>query len=316
MSNTEWWSKKLKEFVDDAKPFLKIHQDVVEDKKNGHWSVIKHMLLSYFIPMYTSIITSKKNYFKNCIYVDLFAGSGIHELELSNGSVFTTGSSLAAICKSQGKFSEMIFCDKAKKKISALRARIDSIRGKYNNCKFTVTDPMDVNKVVPKVIDIIDSYGKSAHTLFFIDPFGMSLDFEKFKMILERTSSDIFLYFNSDKYMQQVNAGKKGHAPEKNNLFFGGDYWRNASSSQELYRLFKEKILPYRNLIKEFDIMKNANNVAYKIMVCTRKTRGGSPWLDRYEKWVSKRIANETGQTIRTKLEIQYGPQMTLDDYF
>lgn len=115
--------------------------------------------------------------------------------------------------------------------------------------------------------------------------------------------------------MQQVSAGKKGNAPETNDRFFGGDYWRNANNSKELYKMFKQKILNYRSEIKEFNIIATNTIEKYKLVVCTKRTSGGNPWLANFEKEIKKRTDGQTGKSIEGMLERKKGLTTSLSDY-
>lgn len=301
-TNKEWWVEKLKFLTDNAKHFN--DGKPKDNQKIGNWTPIKQIILGYFIPFHTGIITSENNYFDTCIYVDLFAGSGINELSFEENSTKfdITGSALVSVFSSDGKYDEMIFCEGDEHYNQALKERLDSLtkNSKLKNKlkQFTVLDPMDVNLAVPEVIRRIINK-KNAHSLIFVDPYGMQLNFESFEKLFNETKSDIIFYFNSNAYMRQVNAAKKGYGVEKANNFFGTNNWKNINTPDELFTMYLENIEQYRSEIKFFKIMKNKNVEAYRLVVCTKKTKSGNPWLHKFEKEIKKRLENESGETIK-----------------
>lgn len=161
----------------DVEPFHNIETAIYDEI--GSWSLIKLIILGYFVAIHTSIITSKNNIFENCIYVDLFAGSGINRVKLKtfNVDVEITGSSLVTVLAANGKYTEMIFSEIDKDYNKALRNRLEYIDNSdefiEKRSKFNVLEPMDVNDAVPEIIKIINEYGPNTHSLIFIDPYGM-----------------------------------------------------------------------------------------------------------------------------------------------
>ncbi len=211
-TDKDWWIEKLQLLANNIHGLDKIDPNVIN--KIEAWALIKLIILGYFIPFHSTIIKSGNNRFQTSVYIDLFSGCGINQLELIGHHYNFTGSPIVAVNSCNGKYDKFIFNDSKKDYVNALNNRLEELSQKDNfkwlKNKFDVLSPADVNKQIKTVIEIINQFD-NPHSLIFIDPYGMNLDFDRFKLIFENTDSDIIFYFNSEMYMRQVNAGKKGN---------------------------------------------------------------------------------------------------------
>ncbi len=89
----------------------------------GYWSEIKHDILKEYASAYTKILTAEKQSFFKVVYIEGFAGAGIHHSK-RNGS-FGKGSPLVALYI-EPKFKEYHFIELDEHKLDILRQAVES----------------------------------------------------------------------------------------------------------------------------------------------------------------------------------------------
>lgn len=180
----------------------------------------KHYYLTRYIDIFT---TSMKKKWKQLHYIDLFAGSGITELK--NTEKLGWGSPLIAAQNPKNVFNKLHLCEKNKEKYQALKTRIKRIENPPEIQIFNA----DGNKKAKKIIDDIP---RDSLCLFFLDPYGLHLNFETIKILSQRRGDLIIFY--PDKLDILRNWHKYYYDNSKSNLdlFLGDDSnWREVLSN-------------------------------------------------------------------------------------
>ena len=200
----------------------------------GYWSEIKLEIVKKYAEKY-SIILSKQSYLKH-IYIDAFAGAGIHISKTSKEIV--AGSPLNAL-HVEPPFKELHLIDLDGKKAQFLAELTIDFPNVYiyqGDCNKILLE-----KVFPKV-----KYEDYRRGLCLLDPYGLHLKWEVLRKAGEMKSLDIFLNFptmdmNRTALLKNPNAVEKIYI-ERMTAFWGDESWKNVSYSEPLQRgLFGEE---------------------------------------------------------------------------
>jgi len=199
----------------------------------GHWSEIKLEIIKDYAKVY-SIILSKQHYLKH-IYIDAFAGAGIHISKTSKELI--AGSPLNAL-NVEPPFKELHLIDLDGKKaqfLTELAKDFSNVFVYQGDCNKILLE-----KVFPKV-----RYEDYRRGLCLLDPYGLHLKWEVLKKAGEMKSLDIFLNFptmdmNRTALLKNPNAVEKINI-ERMTAFWGDESWKDVSYSDPLQRgLFGE----------------------------------------------------------------------------
>lgn len=153
--------------------------------KIGIWSEIKLEIVRNYASAYTKIL-SKKDWCRGYIYIDAFAGAGLH-LRKETGE-FVHGSPLNAL-KITPPFTEYHFIDLDEDKVESLK-------------KITKGKPDihfyhgDCNEILIKDIFPKLTYDSFKRALCIFDPYGLGLKWETIKKGADLKTVDIFLNFS------------------------------------------------------------------------------------------------------------------------
>jgi len=190
----------------------------------GHWSEIKLEIVKKYAEAY-SIILSKQDYLKH-IYIDAFAGAGIHISKTSKEIV--AGSPLNAL-NVEPPFKELHLIDLDGKKAQFLAG----IMRDYSNVFVYQGDCNKIllEKVFPKV-----RYEDYRRGLCLLDPYGLHLNWEVLKKAGEMKSLDIFLNFPTMD-MNRTALWKNFDAVDEEKIkrmtaFWGDESWKDISYSE------------------------------------------------------------------------------------
>ena len=185
----------------------------------GIWSEIKLEIVKAYASEYSKIM-SKQPTIRRHIYIDAFAGPGIH-LSRQSGN-YVNGSPLNALLV-QPPFTEFHFIDADKKRV----ARLNDLVGRQSN---VFTHPGDCNAILPKDVFSRARYEDYARALCLIDPYNIDLEWRVVHQAGQMRSIEIFLNF----MVMDMNMNVLRKNPEKAesaqidrmNRFWGDDSWR------------------------------------------------------------------------------------------
>lgn len=192
----------------------------------GIWSEIKLEIIKKYSKAYSTILA--KHNLKH-IYIDAFAGTGIHRSKTSGELI--PGSPLNAL-ETEPPFYEYHFIDKSEQKVEVLK---DIAESKPNLTVFVHhgdCNELLITEVFPRV-----RYEDFKRGLCFLDPYGLHLDWTVIKKAGEMKTFDIFINFplldmNRNVLLCDPKKAQQKEI-EKMNRFWGDSSWREATYSQQ-----------------------------------------------------------------------------------
>jgi len=188
-----------------------------------YWSEIKLDIVRDYAAAYSRILNAQTNPALYHIYIDAFAGAGVH-ISKRTGE-FIKGSPLNALLINP-PFREYHLIDLDCKKVGSLF----EITKEYKNVKIYEGDCNQVliEKVFPQV-----KFGAYRRGLCLLDPYGLHLNWEVISKAGEMKSLEIFLNFP----VADMNRNVLWRHPDRvnpqqtarMNSFWGDESWQNAA---------------------------------------------------------------------------------------
>lgn len=189
----------------------------------GYWSEIKLDIIKDYAQAYSVIFNAPSQRRFQHLYIDAFAGAGIH-ISKSTGA-FVPGSPLNAL-HVQPPFREYHFIDLDSKKIAHLKREAKNRADVYpyeGNCNSIL-----LQKVFPRA-----KYEDYKRALCLLDPYGLHLDWRVIETAGYMGSIDMFLNFPIADMNRNVlwrNPEAKGIRKTdigRMNSFWGDESWRH-----------------------------------------------------------------------------------------
>ena len=166
----------------------------------GYWSEVKLAIISKYASAYSKIM-SKQRSIQNYIYIDAFAGAGVH-IRKQTGE-FITGSPLNVLVIVP-VFPEFHFIDLDGDKVDKLRQTVGERRD-------ISLHKGDCNKVLLAEVFPRCRYEDYCRALCLLDPYGLNVNWEVLQKAGEMKSIEIFYNF----MIMDANMNVFGRSPEK-----------------------------------------------------------------------------------------------------
>lgn len=193
----------------------------------GNWSEIKLDIIKDYAAAYSAILTAQKNPSLYHVYIDAFAGAGVH-ISKESGD-FVVGSPVNALHVNP-PFREYHLIDLDSKKVASLKRIIGDradVKVHEGDCNEILLD-----EVFPRVL--FKNYRRG---LCLLDPYGLHLNWEVMKKAGEMKSIDMFLNFP----VADINRNVLWHNPdavdaediERMTAFWGDESWRQIAYSTD-----------------------------------------------------------------------------------
>lgn len=189
----------------------------------GYWSEIKLDIIKEYASAYTMILSAQKNPSFTYIFIDAFAGAGLH-VSKETGE-FVRGSPLNAL-NIKNPFKEYHFIDLEDMKVAELENLVGQRKDVflYNG---------DCNKILPKQLLPKVEYNKYHRALCILDPYGLHLKWDIIETAGRMKSIEIFLNFP----IMDINMNVLKHDQSKvqqeqidrMNAFWGDESWRKVA---------------------------------------------------------------------------------------
>lgn len=186
----------------------------------GYWSELKLDIIREYAAAYSTILTARRNPSFYHIYVEGFAGMGVHLSKAREG--FVPGSPLNAL-KVQPPFHQYHLIDIQAEKIEYLSKLI----GRRNDVFLYRGDCNKIllEKVFPQV-----KYENYRRGMCILDPYGLDLDWKVMRASGQMRTLDVFLNFP----VMDINRNVLWRNPDKvgpsqvvrMNTFWGDESWR------------------------------------------------------------------------------------------
>ena len=305
-----WLQKQIKKIIDENSRYKdqidkikNIQKDVFNEFKEK--TILKLIFLHYAMAIYTTIIA---RWYKNMYYIDLFAGSGINKTKNSKDIII--GSPFIATLNHATKYNLFYFVESDEKYAKALDARLDALS--INNKKVLNED---CNKAIDNILIQINKINKK-HTLFFIDPHAMEIDWETMRKCLELKSDIIFTFMTCQiKRAWGSSVSRFSYKQRKLRSFFGDDSWKRAKDADDLLKIYKENILKIRKdgIIEDVNI-NLGEKFSYNVFFITNKTQGENPWIKGIQE-AKKEIEQNSEDAVRISLDIIKNRQKELSSF-
>jgi len=269
----DWLKSRIKRLVEIAKPLKTIYPDMFY--RTGPWSIIKLLALLRFVNIYTKIIKAPKQsrFFKKMYYIDLLAGSGLCRIG-SKGDIIA-GSALIACTQCYHPFDRYFLVEKKQKYADALEARFKKIASNFR--LFTC----DCNDCIEEIMQDI---GGRDHYLAFVDCEGLDVAWSTMKTLFSK-NGDVLLNFQTGSMCRiptKVKNRSRGWKAclERLNWFFGDDRWKGCEEPDDFLEAYMSKIVEKttRKIVLPLPV-KGPKSYRYDIILATRMTKGGSPWM-------------------------------------
>jgi len=202
----------------------------------NYWSEVKLDILREYAQAYSTILAAQKNPTLDHIYIDGFAGAGIHFSKQRKG--FVPGSPLNAL-SIDPPFKEFHLIDLDQQKSDYLQTLV---REQPN--AFVYNE--DCNKVLLEKVFPRCRFEQYKRALSVLDPYGLHLNWQVLKLAGQMKSVEIFLNFpvaDMNRNVLWMNPKDvEQDQIERMNTFWGDDSWRPVaySTSGNLFG-FEEK---------------------------------------------------------------------------
>jgi three-Cys-motif partner protein len=185
----------------------------------GPWSEIKLQILSEYNKAYSTILSKQR---LEHVYIDAFAGSGIHVSRKTGQMV--PGSPKNALLVNP-PFRHHYFIDLDGSKVDSLRKQIghrNDVTIEHGDCNQILLE-----KVFPNV-----RYEDYRRGLCFIDPYGLHVSWDVVQTAAQMKSIEILLNFplydmNLNVLWRRKPTGQDHSQVERMNVFWGDDTWRD-----------------------------------------------------------------------------------------
>jgi three-Cys-motif partner protein len=191
----------------------------------GPWSEVKLDIVREYAQAYSKILSGQKKLRLHHVYIDAFAGAGVHKSRSTKG--FVPGSPLNALNVSPA-FSEYHFIDINQARVGALQQvaqRRTNVFVYEGDCNQVL-----LREVFPKVL-----YEDFRRGLCLLDPYGLHLDWQVIYTAGQMKSVEIFLNFP----IMDMNMNVLKHNPEtvpaeqaeRMTRYWGDESWKSAAYS-------------------------------------------------------------------------------------
>lgn len=188
--------------------------------KIGYWSEIKLDIIKDYAAVYSKILTAQKEPSLSHVYIDAFAGAGVH-ISKTTGN-FILGSPLNAFYVNP-PFREYHLIDLDQKKVAVLKGFAEGRSDMYiyeGDCNSILLE-----KIFPRVR--FEDYRRG---LCLLDPYGLHLNWKVMHTAGQMKSIDLFLNFPVADINRNVlwrdPSGVDPADVERMNAFWGDDSWR------------------------------------------------------------------------------------------
>lgn len=195
----------------------------------GFWSELKLDIIRQYATAYSTILSARRNPSFHHVYIDAFAGAGVH-LSKATGE-FVLGSPLNAL-KVSPPFKEYHLIDIAPEKIEHLRSVIGDRPDVFlysGNCNTILFE-----NVFPGV-----RYENYRRGLCILDPYGLNLDWSVIARAGQMQSLELFLNFPVMDMNRNVlwRYPESVQPPQKTRMtaFWGDESWVNVAYEPDMF---------------------------------------------------------------------------------
>lgn len=190
----------------------------------GPWTRLKLDTLEKYLHFYTTALKHKRF---RLHYIDAFAGSGICEIRKGDEVERLIGSAQRAINVSP-PFDRFDFIESNPGRVQALR----EIKAQYPDRNIHIYEA-DANDKLREIC--ADRNWRGTRAVLFIDPYGMSMNYDTLKTVAGTKAIDVWYLFPLSAMVRQAATDRKAVTPDKESALtrlLGDDSWRDVWYSQ------------------------------------------------------------------------------------
>jgi len=294
MTEWEWLKKNINDLINVTKKVSSIEKEIIYDKTKP-CSILKLIGLMLYLKFYSKVAPK---YFPRTYYVDILADSGLNRIHKD----VIAGSPIIASQFVHNKFDKFLMIDNNKEYLKALDARLNAIGTSHT------IFPGDCNTEIDRLIKEIN---RKSHFLAFIDNQGMDAQWETVEKLLE-LNGDIIINYQTQEFAR-VCGVTRPKTQETCTIFFGDDGWKG-KNKQELLDYYIQKIRKHRPNTMNITIASKSGGFHYDLIFAVANTRGGSPWFKPVVGHIKEKLEKNTGQNIKTALDVLSGRITNLED--
>ena len=201
----------------------------------GRWSEVKLEIIQKYAHAYSTILSKQGNF--HHIYIDAFAGAGVHVSKLTKE--FIQGSPLNAL-NITPPFREHHLIDLDELKVESLKELTKDFKNVYiynEDCNKVLHD-----RILPQI-----TYKSFKRALCILDPYGLTLDWKVVELAGKLGTVDIFINFpvaDINRNVLRRDRSKVAEADiDRMNMFWGDKSWETSAYSNAgcLFEEYKEK---------------------------------------------------------------------------
>jgi three-Cys-motif partner protein len=186
----------------------------------GYWSEIKLEIIKEYASAYSRILSAQKSPALSHIYIDAFAGAGMHVAK--HTGAFVQGSPLNALLVSP-PFREYHLID-------ILPEKIDSLQDLVGKREDVFIHQGDCNQILMDTVFPRVKYEAYRRGLCILDPYGLDLDWQVISTAGRMKTLDVFLNFpvadmNRNVLWRDPDAVETSQKARLNK-YWGDDSWR------------------------------------------------------------------------------------------
>jgi three-Cys-motif partner protein len=299
-------------------------QDKEADLEYKELSIIKLILFTVVVKMYTSIISSPKTAFDDMFYIDCLAGSGITHME--GRDTILLGSAILAPTLAETQFDQLYFVEQNDDRRRALERRLEYIQD-LDNVDLNSDDYQvyggDCNEQMGDILyDLNSRSGQYKHHLAFVDNEGLDVHWSTIEEILDAGFCDLLINYP----YYSLGQANRSNGETAFNEFFGGDYWRDYQDrdmirSSELRDEYVSRISQsqksHRSRISEAvnAVSNKRGSMEYDIIYTAGEVESGGGFMNRYRYYQNK-ITHNAEETVERVLDAMEGEVEQLADFF
>jgi len=303
----EWLKTRVAPLVEVAKPLSTIHPNVFYE--TGEWSIIKLLALQRFVDIYTKIIKGPKQsrFFDNMYYIDLLAGSGL--CKIGKAKDIVAGSAVIAATQCYHPFDRYFLVEKNPENAQALNERMKTLTSDYALFNCDCNDCID---------EILDRLGTKDHYLAFVDCQGLDVSWATMQKLFAK-NGDVLFNFQTQE-ISRIPPKIENRSPgweactKRLDWFFGDNRWKNCKGPDDCLFVYTDKIrkTTSREIALPLPVM-GPGGYRYDIILATRRTRGGSPWIKPMEQ-MQNIMGGYKPKIVKQTMDFLMKRQLTLND--
>lgn len=248
----------------------------------GYWSEVKLDIVREYAAAYSTIMSAQNRPSFHHIYIDAFAGAGIHVSKATGEWI--PGSPLNAL-RIEPPFREYHLIDMDRKKVHSLH---ELTKGRSDTTLYEA----DCNKVLLDEVFPRAKYADYHRALCLLDPYGLHLDWDVIECAGKMGSIEIFLNFpvadmNRNALWRHSDKVATEQA-SRMTTFWGDESWRDAAydrtgnlfgfeekqSNETIVEAFRErlkKVAGFRYVPEPLPMRNSKNAVIYYLFFAAQK---------------------------------------------